>query len=260
MSVSPRKRLRDLLLQKQARNNASSATANNAPITTATTANNTPSTTAVIFSANDLGADGLPVRSVLAEPPRLNVMEDTYINLRNILPPGFSYLLYYHKETKTDEFLGAPGQSFMACIRVNVMTEEAAKEFIVKFNATSLSTFRVSRGAGESKGQKVIFQQDRHCQHSLEVKKKQGYAAVEKENNRPLLDDSKRARCTKCPARFHILVENPLIRTSFYNICSDSSPKRTHPCILKLWVRKILIYQPDMPVLITTILRDLVHT
>lgn len=77
----------------------------------------------------------------------------------------YSYLIQSHYKKDVESFEGAPEFAFSAIIRINLETPEAVTTWLNKMMATSLCTYRVTRGGHKPKGKRVLCKNEMHCQH-----------------------------------------------------------------------------------------------
>ena len=82
---------------------------------------------------------------------------------------------------------------------VDVDSKEGACEWFTEFQSWSKTTMTETKGF-EIKGNRVIFRELRHCIHSNQVKKKQGYRETKRLQ-------SPRARNVDCTASIHLRLE-----------------------------------------------------
>ena len=77
----------------------------------------------------------------------------------------YTYIIESYQEKELKTFLGAPQYAFEVQARVNVSSENDAKEWLSKLYAHSNCTYRFTRGANKAKGKRVMYKAFQHCQH-----------------------------------------------------------------------------------------------
>ena len=114
------------------------------------------------------------------------------VPLQTFLPNDSKYTYYVIEDFQSkmsEKFEGAPINCFEAVIRINLTSEEEAKQWIQDM-AHSLTTYRITRTTTPGL-KRVQCKIEMHCQHyrkPLTSKQKQGGANVKSKNlNVPLL-------------------------------------------------------------------------
>jgi hypothetical protein len=93
--------------------------------------------------------------------------EELSADIQSVLPNGeeYSYIIQSHSKQDTKSFAGAPEFAFSAIITINLDTSEALKTWLDKMMASSLCTYRVTRGEHRPKGKRTLCKKEMHCQH-----------------------------------------------------------------------------------------------
>ena len=83
--------------------------------------------------------------------------ENLPADIQSVLPNGeeYSYIIQSHHKKDAESFEGAPELAFSAIIRINLETPEAVATWLNKMMATSLCTYRVTRGGHKTKGKRA---------------------------------------------------------------------------------------------------------
>ena len=132
-------------------------------------------------------------------------------SLQTVFPDDtkYTYVIENYKEKKLETFLGAPQNAFEVQARVNVSSENAAKEWLSKLFVHSNCTYRYTRGANKAKGKRVVYKAFMHCQHQRKaLTVKQTEQPRKTSLKRPLLKDSRKKK-TLCPSILKLVVTNP---------------------------------------------------
>ena len=133
-------------------------------------------------------------------------------SLQSVFPndENYTYVIESYKELQQENFIGAPDYAFEVQVRINISSEEGAKQWLSKFFSHSYCTYRHTRGVtNKVKCKRVLYKAFMHCQHQQKtLTPKQAERPKKCSAKRPLLQ-SVRKKKTSCPSALKITVTIP---------------------------------------------------
>ena len=133
---------------------------------------------------------------------------DLVPELRNVLPitDKYTYIVESFKTLPDQSFCGASKVNFEAHIRMNLETEEQAKEWVRELSDQCKCTYRVTRTYKPAL-KRVTYKVDLHCQHfRKKLTKKQ--LSLKPKKAETLLSGV-HCKKTQCPSTLKITIQKP---------------------------------------------------